>query len=129
MKGGLRFVVIRTDVVGWGRVLLWLGAGGKDSGCLRVRITVRCRLGVAHCRGVKVRAKATARANDCYRALYEAGQKQGFLPYRLNIDAMSTLNTSGSAFSRLASQLKAAVDPNFILAPGRYVPGIKHSEV
>ena len=74
-------------------------------------------------------AKATARANDCYRALYEAGQKQGFLPYRLNIDAMSTLNTSGSAFSRLASQLKAAVDPNFILAPGRYVPGIKHSEV
>ncbi len=74
-------------------------------------------------------AKATARANDCYRALYEAGQKQGFLPYRLNIDAMSTLNTSGSAFSRLASQLNAAVDPNFILAPGRYVPGIKHSEV
>ncbi|WP_303286409.1 FAD-binding oxidoreductase [Marinobacter sp. SS8-8] len=74
-------------------------------------------------------AKATARANDCYRALYEAGQKQGFLPYRLNIDAMSTLNTSGSTFSRLASQLKAAVDPNFILAPGRYVPGIKHSEV
>jgi|TARA_R100000152_G_C6777563_1_gene207513 FAD/FMN-containing dehydrogenase len=72
---------------------------------------------------------ATARANDCYRALYEAGQKEGFLPYRLNIDAMSTLNTSDSAFSRLASQLKAAVDPNFILAPGRYVPRIKRSEV
>lgn len=72
---------------------------------------------------------AIARANDCYRALYEAGQKEGFLPYRLNIDAMSTLNTSDSAFSRLASQLKAAVDPNFILAPGRYVPRIKRSEV
>ncbi|MDF0752150.1 FAD-binding oxidoreductase [Marinobacter sp. 71-i] len=67
--------------------------------------------------------EATARANECYRALYEAGQKEGFLPYRLNIDAMGILNTGDSAFSRLASQLKAAVDPNFILAPGRYIPG------
>ena len=74
-------------------------------------------------------ADATARANDCYRALVEAGQKEGFLPYRLNIDAMGMLNTGDSAFSRLASQLKAAVDPNFILAPGRYVPRIKRSEV
>ncbi|MGO1501014.1 MAG: FAD-binding oxidoreductase [Marinobacter sp.] len=74
-------------------------------------------------------ADATARANDCYRELYKAGQKEGFLPYRLNIDAMDFLNTGSSAFSQLASQLKAAVDPNFILAPGRYVPRIKHSEV
>lgn len=74
-------------------------------------------------------ADATARANECYRALYKEGQKEGFLPYRLNIDAMDILNTGGSAFSQLASQLKAAVDPNFILAPGRYVPRIPHSEV
>jgi 4-cresol dehydrogenase (hydroxylating) len=74
-------------------------------------------------------AYATARANDCYRALYNAGQREGFLPYRLNIDAMDVLNTGESAFSKLTSRLKAAVDPNFILAPGRYVPRIKHSEV
>ncbi|MDN6318589.1 MAG: FAD-binding oxidoreductase [Marinobacter sp.] len=71
---------------------------------------------------------ATTRANDCYRALYAAGQKEGFLPYRLNIDAMELINTGDSAFFNFASQLKAAVDPNFILAPGRYVPRIKHSE-
>ena len=74
-------------------------------------------------------ADATTRANDCYRALYNAGRKEGFLPYRLNIDAMDILNTSGATCSRLASKLKAAVDPNFILAPGRYVPRIKRSEV
>ncbi|MCM0611811.1 FAD-binding oxidoreductase [Marinobacter sediminum] len=74
-------------------------------------------------------ADATARANDCYRALFNAGQQEGFLPYRLNIDGMGALNTGDSAFSRLTSQLKAAVDPNFILAPGRYVPRVKHSEV
>ncbi|KPQ01340.1 FAD-binding oxidoreductase [Marinobacter sp. HL-58] len=66
-------------------------------------------------------ADATARANECYRALFEAGQKEGFLPYRLNIDAMGILTTGDSVFTRLSSQLKAAVDPNFILAPGRYV--------
>ena len=74
-------------------------------------------------------ADATAKANDCYRALVSAGQQEGFLPYRLNNDAMGILNTGDSAFSRLASQLKATVDPNFILAPGRYVPRIKRSEV
>ncbi|MBU2955593.1 FAD-binding oxidoreductase [Marinobacter sp. F3R08] len=65
---------------------------------------------------------ATARAKDCYRALVNAGQKEGFLPYRLNIDAMDILNRHGSALPGLASQLKTAVDPNHILAPGRYVP-------
>jgi len=68
-------------------------------------------------------ADATARANNCYRALFEAGQNEGFLPYRLNIDAMDIIN-GGSAFSMLTNTLKAAVDPNFILAPGRYVPRI-----
>jgi len=74
-------------------------------------------------------ADATARANDCYRALFAAGQKEGFLPYRLNIDAMDIMNSGGTGFAGLASQLKAAVDPNSILAPGRYVPRIKHTEV
>ena len=72
---------------------------------------------------------ATARANDCYRALYKAGQKEGFLPYRLNIHAMDILNTGSSGSSKLASQLKAAIDPNFILAPGRYVPSVKRTEI
>ncbi|WP_227663298.1 FAD-binding oxidoreductase [Marinobacter halophilus] len=71
---------------------------------------------------------ATARANDCYRALCDAGRKEGFLPYRLNVDAMGILNSGDSAFTRLASQLKAAVDPNYILAPGRYVPRIERYE-
>jgi len=73
--------------------------------------------------------EATARANDCYHALLDAGKKEGFLPYRLNIDTMAILNSDGSGFSRLAAQLKAAVDPDFILAPGRYVPRVKRPEV
>lgn len=73
-------------------------------------------------------ADATARANACYRALFEAGQKEGFLPYRLNVDAMDILAEKNSGYSLLTSRLKAAIDPNSILAPGRYVPRIKHSD-
>lgn len=65
---------------------------------------------------------ATAKANECYRALYRAGQEEGFLPYRLNVNAMDILNTSGTTYSRLSSHFKAAIDPNHILSPGRYVP-------
>ena len=67
-------------------------------------------------------ATATERANACYQALYAAGQKEGFLPYRLNIDSMKTLSDEGSVSSALAAQFKAAVDPDHIIAPGRYVP-------
>ncbi|WP_417500526.1 FAD-binding oxidoreductase [Marinobacter sp.] len=74
-------------------------------------------------------AEATARANDCYRALYQEGQKEGFLPYRLNIHAMDILNNGSLGFSKLSSQLKAAIDPNSILAPGRYIPSTKRTEV
>lgn len=73
--------------------------------------------------------EATTRANACYRALYEAGRNEGFLPYRLNIDAMELLHTPVSSSSRLGSRLKEAVDPKSILAPGRYVPGTRKSEV
>ncbi|UZD66528.1 FAD-binding oxidoreductase [Marinobacter sp. AN1] len=73
-------------------------------------------------------ANSTARAQECYRALYEAGQKEGFLPYRLNIDAMELAYPTGSRSGKLASQLKSAIDPNNILAPGRYVPGPKNYE-
>lgn len=64
---------------------------------------------------------ATKRANACYRALVEAGQKEGFLPYRLNVDSMDLLDT-GSVFTGLAGQLKTAIDPDHIISPGRYVP-------
>jgi FAD/FMN-containing dehydrogenase len=73
--------------------------------------------------------EATTRANDCYRALYHEGQKEGFLPYRLNIHAMDILNNGSLGFSKLSSQLKAAIDPNSILAPGRYIPSTKRTEV
>lgn len=62
------------------------------------------------------------RARDCYRALFEAGREHGFLPYRANIDSMALFVNPDSTFWQMASRLKRAVDPENLIAPGRYVP-------
>jgi 4-cresol dehydrogenase (hydroxylating) len=67
-------------------------------------------------------AEQAARAKACYRALLEAGQKEGFLPYRFGIDAMGWLTQSGGVFWDVVSKIKTAIDPNGIIAPGRYSP-------
>lgn len=72
-------------------------------------------------------AGAADRADACYKALYEAGKAEGFLPYRLSINAMDYLSDSNCVFSTVTSQLKSAIDPNLILAPGRYAPGTAES--
>lgn len=62
----------------------------------------------------------TQRAQACYRALFRAGCTHGFIPYRANIDSMSLFLRPESSFWRLTRGLKRAVDPDDIIAPGRY---------
>jgi len=65
----------------------------------------------------------TARAQACQAALIAAGRALGALPYRLSIDTMRALvDDPGSGFWRLVGRLKAAVDPQDLIAPGRYAP-------
>ncbi|TQE98216.1 MAG: FAD-binding oxidoreductase [Spiribacter salinus] len=64
-------------------------------------------------------AAACSRAEDCYQALFEAGLGKGFVPYRVSTRAMSRLTRSGE-FWRTVADLKGAVDPSNIVAPGRY---------
>ncbi len=64
----------------------------------------------------------TERAAACYDALFEAGRRQGFLPYRLSISAMSRLTETAAPFWDLVRTIKAAVDPDDLVAPGRYAP-------
>ena len=69
------------------------------------------------------RDKDRERAVACYRALWQRGRELGFLPYRLNIDAMADLTKcDDSVFWGLVGTLQRAVDPKRIMAPGRYTP-------
>jgi FAD/FMN-containing dehydrogenase len=63
---------------------------------------------------------ALARAQACYRALLADGAREGFVPYRLGIDAMDRVVRPGVVAWDVVAALKRAIDPHATLAPGRY---------
>jgi 4-cresol dehydrogenase (hydroxylating) len=62
----------------------------------------------------------TAQAHTCYRALLDAGQAKGFLPYRIGVNAMDWLVRPGLPCWDMIAAIKSAVDPRHIISPGRY---------
>jgi 4-cresol dehydrogenase (hydroxylating) len=61
------------------------------------------------------------RARECYRVLMELLLERGYPPYRLNVSSMGYMAADAS-YTRALEAIKAALDPNGILAPGRYEP-------
>ena len=61
------------------------------------------------------------RALTCYRVLSEALFAGGYPPYRLSVAGMSQVD-EGTTYGITLSAIKAALDPNRVLAPGRYQP-------
>ena len=59
-------------------------------------------------------------AHRCYQALFDRGQKVGFVSYRLGIQAMNQTTSLPGVFWPLVRQIKGFLDPKNILAPGRY---------
>jgi 4-cresol dehydrogenase (hydroxylating) len=59
-------------------------------------------------------------ANECYVELFETGLKYGLAPYRLGIHHMDILEKYGCV-PDFIKQIKNAIDPENILAPGRYI--------
>ncbi len=62
-----------------------------------------------------------AKAMACYRELEHKLQDAGFYSYRLSIASMRMQESRGP-YSRLLQDIKHAVDPKGVLAPGRYIP-------
>jgi 4-cresol dehydrogenase (hydroxylating) len=60
------------------------------------------------------------RAQACCEETQESLALSGYLPYRLPISAMDSLPPPRDDYGKLLSSLKAALDPNDVLAPGRY---------
>lgn len=66
---------------------------------------------------------STARADRLFRRLVTEAAKEGYAEYRGHIDYMDliagTYDFNGHALNRLNDKVKAALDPNGIIAPGR----------
>lgn len=64
-------------------------------------------------------AKQQQQAYACYEELLETGRQLGFVPYRLGAHSMD-FPSRHHATPELLKQLKHAIDPKNIIAPGRY---------
>lgn len=62
----------------------------------------------------------SAQALDLYRSLTETALRAGYQEYRTSIANMSRLNDADSVYRQLLNTLKSSLDPDNILAPGRY---------
>lgn len=66
----------------------------------------------------------TARARACHDAVFAQMLEAGYIPYRAGNHSMAALDPDGDSYWRTVAALKAALDPQGILAPGRYQPGV-----
>jgi len=62
----------------------------------------------------------SARAAEWLKALHEACIKQGIYPLRSDIENMQQFLSETDPFWQAAKDIKQALDPNGIIAPGRY---------
>lgn len=62
-------------------------------------------------------------AEACEAWLWNAMAEAGFFPYRASIEQMPRLRALRPAFFGIVEELKAALDPNGIISPGRYCDG------
>jgi hypothetical protein len=60
------------------------------------------------------------RAQDCYEELVSRCKEEGFIAYRLGLQSMDAETAREDGFWDVVQQLKGALDPQGILAPGRY---------
>ncbi|MCC5856515.1 MAG: FAD-binding oxidoreductase [Ectothiorhodospiraceae bacterium] len=64
-----------------------------------------------------------ARAMACYEELLERLMDAGYYPYRLGIQSMDTIRArSHEGWNHTLARIRQALDPDGILAPGRYPP-------
>lgn len=61
-----------------------------------------------------------AAAQACYRELVATGHASGWFPYRLAVDALPDLAARLDDSRRFHERLRRALDPDDLLAPGRY---------
>jgi len=63
---------------------------------------------------------ATRRAQACVDALDDEFRRHGYLPYRVGVEQMARFLDPADTFWQTVRDLKLALDPNRIIAPGRY---------
>lgn len=67
-------------------------------------------------------AGETERAHACYDAAFQRLLAEGYIPYRVGPHSMAALDDGHDVYWQTVARIKAALDPQRIIAPGRYEP-------
>ena len=71
----------------------------------------------------KENAEEVARARRCYADVFELCMAEGYIPYRVGNQSMAQLDPHADVYWKTVARIKDALDPQGLLAPGRYQPG------
>jgi FAD/FMN-containing dehydrogenase len=94
---------------------------GFDQAVSLTTIHEKCAIGVIPI--IYRRPDEQEKAHECFRDLWRGGNELGCHPYRMNVGEMTGMTSRpDSTFWNLARGIKAAIDPQNILSPGRYGP-------
>jgi 4-cresol dehydrogenase (hydroxylating) len=63
-----------------------------------------------------------ARARDCYQQLFDLVMREGYIPYRVGNQSMGQLDPHADVYWKTVASIKQALDPQGLIAPGRYQP-------
>lgn len=96
--------------------------GLRYTGSSFVFINPRTLIAVAHIVFDREDEATGIRAKACIDRLIQVLIENGYPPYRVGIQSMNALDPAGSTFWTTIRRLKAALDPDGIIAPGRYLP-------
>jgi len=100
------------------RILLEAGFEPMISLTLLTERTLGCVIAITYDRDI---AEEDEKAIACHQRLLTELNANGYLPYRLGIQSMDQMH-GNTGYDSLLKTLKASLDPNNILAPGRYIP-------
>jgi len=85
-------------------------------------ITERAMIAILNVVFDKAAPEEAAAAMACYDALMKAIMAAGYVPYRVGLRGMPKLAQAGDVFWQVASQVKRVLDPDDLIARGRYIP-------
>ncbi len=70
----------------------------------------------------KENAEEVARARRCYAEVFDLCMAEGYIPYRVGNQSMAQLDPHADTYWKTVARIKDALDPQGLLAPGRYQP-------
>lgn len=101
-----------------------LGKHGFPQAVSFTTISEKCAIGVIPV--IYDKALGADKAHQCFNELWDRGNALGCPPYRINVAAMEKLTEpANSVYWQTVARIKAALDPEQVLSPGRYAPVIK----